>query len=46
MPPLLHSTINCFDTDEGDVLDSTDTVDEYTTDCGVMVIKEMMEELD
>ena len=35
--------INCFDT-EGDVLDSTDTVD--TTDCVVLVIKEMMEELD
>ena len=33
-----------FDTDEGDVLDSTDTVD--TTDCVVLVIKEMMEELD
>ena len=37
---------NCFDTDEVAVLDSTDIVDEYTTDCGVMVIKEMMEELD
>ena len=33
-----------FDTDEGDVLDSTDTVD--TTDCVVLVIKEMMGELD
>ena len=38
------SLINCFDTDEGDVLDSTDTVD--ITDCVVMVIKEIMEELD
>ena len=37
---------NGFDTDEVAVLDSTDIVDEYTTDCGVMVIKEMMEELD
>ena len=33
-----------FDTGEGDVLDSTDTVD--TTDCVVLVIKEMMGELD
>ena len=38
--------INCFDTDEVAGLDSTDIVDEYTTDCVVMVIKEMMEELD
>ena len=37
---------NWFDTDEVAGLDSTDIVDEYTTDCGVMVIKEMMEELD
>ena len=46
----IHTVIcvfnNCFDTDEVAVLDSTDIVDEYTTDCGVMVIKEMMEELD
>ena len=34
----------CFDTEGDMVLDSTDTVD--TTDCVVMVIKEMMEELD
>ena len=43
---ILFPSINGFDTDEVAVLDSTDTVDEYTTDCGVMVIKEMMEELD
>ena len=41
-----HMGWNCFDTDEVAGLDSTDIVDEYTTDCVVMVIKEMMEELD
>ena len=44
--PMSCFSINCFYTDEVAGLDSTDSVDEYATDCSVMVIKNKLESLD